>query len=437
MKRPYVDFVVAAAVAASTLAGGAAAQEQGAPRLRIGLVVPSKTGEIPVQASVNDFVGEGALLGARLAEVALVEDAGRRGVNLEILLANAPRPEAAERAARRLVELEQVDALIGGIGEGQAALLRDIAEDAGVVFLNIGSSADSLRREGCGRFTFHVAASASMYLDAMAALATAQGLTRWFVVHEDSADGRTLADDARAARARHLPMGEIVGTAVVAPGQASYLAEIGAAVDSGAEVVFLLLGAVDQIVFLGQQESAAPDLPTLAFPDLLSQTRDYLSSARYFAPTTNPRHRIALWETSVTTGAAGAFNDAFTSRFGAPADPTAWAAYYGISILLDAAEAAGTGSPSALVAALESPGREFDVAKGPGISFRPWDHQLRQPLHHIEVDQEVEWSRLSLPARIGLASLAAVVPEIAEDSSDAAGVLDRFGDDAARSSCRF
>lgn len=60
-----------------------------------------------------------------------------------------------------------IGAYVGGLDAGQCARIADVASSRGVVYLNAGCAADSLRREGCTRTMFHVAASDAMLGDAV------------------------------------------------------------------------------------------------------------------------------------------------------------------------------------------------------------------------------------------------------------------------------
>ncbi|HTN61124.1 MAG TPA: ABC transporter substrate-binding protein [Devosia sp.] len=429
-------FLAAGSAAFSiSLLGRASAQDKALKPLRVATVFPSATGQSVIKASINDYIGDAGRMGAELADNLVGGPASQQGVQLKVLLANAPTVEAAIRAGERLVETEDIHALIGGIGAGQAEVLASIAEKAGIPFFNVGETADAFRGASCGRHTFHVEASDAMYLDALANLSMAQNYGRWFVVHEDSESGTALLQRAKIALTR-AGAGEVVGAASVPTGKLLYTDEIAAAGSSGADVVVLLLDDADQIAFLSQQEQASLKLASLTLPRTLTQTRDYIAAARYRAPTTNPTHRIALWETTMTGNGAGDFNDRFRAQYGEPADPTAWSAYHAIKIITDTVQAIGTTEPDAVIAYLENPDTTFDLLKGPGVSFRPWDHQLRQPLYAIKVDQESQWSRSSLDSRIGIAAFDAEVPVLAGDD-DPRERLDTLGDDASTLACKF
>jgi ABC-type branched-subunit amino acid transport system substrate-binding protein len=229
----------------------------------------------------------------------------------------------------------------------------------------------------------------------------------------------------------------LAGSAATTVQQPLYLSELRAAIEAGADAILLLVGAADQIAFLAQQENFGNELSTLTFPSAVTQTRNYIASSRIPAPETNPRHRFALWETTLASNGAGTFNDRFMTRWGEVTEPTAWAAYHSVQILFEAALAAGSLDASALIQFLESPEAVFDVRKGPGVSFRSWDHQLRQPLYVVRVDQEAPWSWTSVTSRVGIAGLAAELPGAVSPGASAVDRLDQFGDGPGDPACRF
>ncbi|PJN92877.1 hypothetical protein CNY89_25730, partial [Amaricoccus sp. HAR-UPW-R2A-40] len=81
----------------------------------------------------------------------------------------------------------------------EAEALSEVAEEAGVLFLNAGATADRLRQD-CREMTFHVEPSAAMYLDALLGWFVRAGFRRWHFVHDDSPESVARHDRARAAR---------------------------------------------------------------------------------------------------------------------------------------------------------------------------------------------------------------------------------------------
>ena len=98
---------------------------------------------------------------------------------------------------------------------------------------------------------------------------------------------------------------------------------------------------------------------------------------------------------------------------------TSWAAWAALKLVGEAVVRAGASDGDALVAFLES-APPFDGHKGEALTFRRWDHQLRQPLYVAGPRKREE----------GGGPLAAV--------ADVGGKnLDALGTAMADSRCRF
>jgi hypothetical protein len=117
-------------------------------------------------------------------------------------------------------------------------------------------------------------------------------------------------------------------------------------------------------------------------------------------------------------------------------DPSGWAAYAAVKILFEAVAATGSSESSVLLEYLESAEAIFDVHKGVGLSFRPWDHQLRQPLYLVKIDPEAEWG-MQLSRRVDLAELVGELPALYLPEADPLERLDQLGDGPDESRCSF
>ena len=363
------------------------------------------------------------------------EEAAAAGIELVLGMANAPTHEAAVRAGERFVSAG-IDALIGGVGQGQAEALSRVAEEARIPFFNV-SAADHELRHACRRFTFHVAPSAAMYLDAMVQWGASQGYQRWFIVHESTPEGETLAQRATQAISRFGEDVVAIDAASAARGEAFYGPQLDAAEAAGADTILLLLDFIDQVAFLGQQESLRVDIPVVPFPEATAQTRTYINSFSAIDLETSPDYRIAMWDASINDGEGGAFNERYISRFGAVADPQAWAAYSAVKILFEAVRGASSVEGDALADYLGTSGAQFAVMKGGGVSFRPWDHQLRQPLYVIRVDHDNEWVQATPTTHVGAAEVERTLPLISNSGGDPIAILDTLGDGPNDLACDF
>lgn len=379
-----------------TAPGGATAP-QVEDDLRIGIVLPTLTGVDPVFPMGAELIGEPALRGAVLAAERLDVDPQRP---VELLVASAPSAAAAARAARRLATVQGADVLIGGLGDGQQKVIGAVAAEFEVPFLDIGggpggsglemgAEPDS-RGESSGRVcrltTFTVGANDNMYLEAMARAIEADGIDSWFVLHTDSAAGIERYEHLAAALERVAPSGEELGREAVIPGQPLYLPAFDAVAASGAEAVVLLLEADAQLVFLGQYETAEVGAVVYGFPAQIAQTRQFYAALAHDAHDTGAGPRIALWDASAPDGEE--LNQLFLARWGYPMDPTAWAAYAAVKVTVDAAAAAGSSDPEALIDHLTSEDAEFELHKGTPLSFRRDDRQLQQPLYILRLQPD-------------------------------------------------
>jgi ABC-type branched-subunit amino acid transport system substrate-binding protein len=429
--RRQLLAVGGAAVGSAGLFGSAARAQAGPDTLTVGAVFPSRSGLGRVLTSVNDFTGEAARDGSLLAEQRIGIIGDQSGVRLTVLQASSPTPAAAIRAAERLVEFNHVDALVGGVGDGQLEVLLPIAERAGIPLFNVGTPDLAFRREGCSRNLFHIEASDAMYLDAMIMWSAARGNRRWFVVYENDARGQARQMAAVNAIAKHGAGGEAVGGASVIPEQPIYFNEIEQARRAGADAILVIINSIDQIAFFGQLDAAQIDVELVPFPDPTSQTRDFILALRQITRGYTPTHRFQLWDPTLADNGAADFQDIYLSRFAAPADPTGWASYQAVNVLLEAVLQTGSKELDAVASYLERPDVEFDVLKGPGVSFRPWDHQLRQPLYAIEIDVDYQVQAAligaQLESQLAVARVETMIPGDGP-TDDPVAWLDQLGD---------
>jgi ABC transporter substrate binding protein (PQQ-dependent alcohol dehydrogenase system) len=133
---------------------------------------------------------------------------------------------------------------------------------------------------------------------------------------------------------------------------------------------------------------------------------------------------VVAWHPSLTRFGADTLNKRFQNRFGRPMTAEGWAAWMSVKIIWEASLSVKSGEARAIAAHLERETTKFDGHKGQPLSFRPWDHQLRQPVYATIIDGE------------GAAQMVRELPDQAAVGSTR-DALDRLGESAATSSCRF
>ncbi len=397
--------------------------------LRVGVVIPMPTRGRTFIAGVNDLVGNAARMGALQAEGVVNQSGGATDRDVRVLLASSPSAEAAKRAADALLALGEVDALVGGIGDGQAEALADLADARGVPFVNIGSPS-LLLREQCRPSTFHVQPSAGAYLDAMVRLyRDGPAPQRWYVVYEEGQEGEALI--ARAEAAAQAVGDAVVGSRAITKARPVYFDLLDEAKSLGADVVAVLLDAADQVALIGQAEDGGYSLRMAPFPDPLTQTREFLAATNRYGAGRDVQ-RIQLWEPTLGAPAAAAMNERFASRWGQPFDAPAWAAYEAVAVLTDAARRADSSDGAALAAALLEVDAGDLGGKTGDVAFRQADHELRQPMYVVSINANAQWGT-TLTQRLAAGRLAGTLP----DGALGAAELDQLGGTLGGAACGF
>lgn len=410
--------------AMASLAAPALAQT--APRLRVGAVLPLGGPDLPLAPANLGRPARAALDGLTLSAEDAAQNAGLFGGGVDLLVANAFTPEAARRAAERLITHDRVSVLVGGFTTEDALVLSEAAATTGTLFVNIAAPQDALRRI-CDPLTFHVEASAAMYLDALAGWFVRAGHRRWLVVHSDDADGQALMArlDSRLGGAHWGA--RLAGAVAVDPAARDLRAAAREMARTDADMVLLLTDWMTQLDLLAAAESVGTQLPVTGFPWAAAQTRWFYGASRQAAPEAGRSYRATLWEPTLDSYGARELNARFAARWGRPMDAPAWAGYQAVKIATEANLRTSSLSGRDLAAWLSDPATVFDLHKGIGASFRPWDRQLRQSLYLVQIAAAAEGgSELErLEAR---AALTGELPTIYMPGTDPVQRLDQIGD---------
>lgn len=130
--------------------------------------------------------------------------------------------------------------------------------------------------------------------------------------------------------------------------------------------------------------------------------------------------RAAAWDPSLARFGADTLNDRFRARFDAPMTADAWTAWLAVKILWESSLRMRASDPAKLAAYLVRDTTQFDGHKGQALSFRSWDHQLRQPVYVMRDGR-----------------VAGQQPASASGDETTRDALDRIGTTAAQSTCRW
>ena len=422
-----VGLVLAAS--AGLLVGPAAPQDGLEGSVRIGIIVPTipEDATEPWQRAVATGAEHGAILG--LEEHAF--NAQLFGVDFDVVFETASGPADVIAAAERLLNDHGVYGVIGGYTLPEAIALGTWAEQRRVTFLNVGVQSDVLRNEMCFATAFHVEPSAAMYLDALAGWYVRAGFRRWYVVTGDDAESEALhARLSWAADTRHFGVDE-VGATTLTESTDTGAALRNAIEDSRADVLILLVDAEDQLRIMRDLDAAGLDIEVVAYPYPETQTRAFFIASREAAPNLGTNHRAVSWEATIDAYGGREYNARFRLRFdGEPMDSVAWATFHAVKILFEAVFFGGASGAEAALKYMTLPTSVFDLHKGIAVTFRDWDHQLRQSMFLVKISESSE-------NVFDMGLLVGELPAIYMPGTDPVERLDQLGDLENRSGCRF
>lgn len=141
-------------------------------------------------------------------------------------------------------------------------------------------------------------------------------------------------------------------------------------------------------------------------------------------PTDASALRTMTWDSRLERFGAAQLNARFAAQFHRPMDSAAWSGWVAVKIAWEASQRARSTDATGMVSYLERESSQFDGQKGVPLSFRRWDHQLRQPLY---VDRANANRQSDAPPDM--------VP--AANSGSASSALDVLGTSEAGSACRW
>lgn len=419
------------AVAATYLGRGfAQAQMPAAQTLRLGLILPDPTVTTAIEAASQKFVHQNAQNAWTMAGEELGANAEMFGQTLELKTVTAASPEEAAAAAEALIDEDEVFVFAGAFDDATGLALSAVARDKQVPFFNLGATTDALRNASCDPYTFHLQASAAMYLDSLTDWYVRAEFRDWFYVYSADEAGQALYDRVVKARdTRHFAAKE-VGSLTLDPASSDYADVVSQIQDSGAQVVLLLVDAQKQLELMTALDAAQAQVQVTGFPYPATQTRAYFAASREAAPIVGTGNRAELWEAKIDAYGARELNERYLERFEVPMDGPAWAAYQAVKIGYEAAAFGGGTEADKVITYLESPNTNFDVYKGIGVSFRPWDHQLRQSLFLVDINDAAQ-------TPFDYAIMVGELPEIYMPGTDPIERLDQIGDLEADSQCQL
>jgi ABC transporter substrate binding protein (PQQ-dependent alcohol dehydrogenase system) len=243
--------------------------------------------------------------------------------------------------------------------------VSDLPEAKGAVIFNVRSSSDELRQENCRRNVFHIIPNWAMRADALAQYLSWKKWRRWLVVY-----GTTPGDKEYLGAIRRAA--QKFGAKIV--DERSYAFDAGSRrTDSGHQQIQTQMPMLTQ---------GAPEYDVIFASDVGEAFGDYLLFRTYEPrPVVGSQGLQAVaWHRAFEQYGGTQLQNRFekqAKRLMTERDFTAW---LGVRVVGEAVTRTAKNAAADVNAFILSD--DFAVAgfKGIGLTFRRWDHQMRQPV---------------------------------------------------------
>lgn len=355
----------------SALALGFAVSTASAEEVKIGALM-SMTGDLQAY-------GETSLNGIKLAIKQVNEAGGAAGNTLAVAVGDdQTNPQVGVDAAKKLVEIEKVAAMVGGLASGVTIpVAKSVSAPAGVVQISGASTSPALSGLDEGDVLFRTIPSDAFQGVALASVVSEKGVKNVSVLYINNDYGEGLAK--AFASAYEAKGGKVTANLAFEPGNASYRGELQKAADGGPEALVLIAYPENGNIIL-KQSLEEGFFKAFIFTDGM-KAPEVISAIG--AANLNGSFGTAP-EAVADSAAAKNFRDAYQKEFGElPPKPFIDSAYDATILIALAMEKAGSADRKAIHAALR------DVANPPGEPILPGEFAKAKEL--IKAGKDIDY----------------------------------------------
>ena len=327
----HIGLIYRPQPAPSSYDAEAAPEDEGLAGAKMGIADNNTTGRFTKQTYVLD-------------DVALTDD----------------KPDAVA-AAKELVA-KGVRYIILALPADAVLAVSDAVKDSGVVVLNAAAPDDRLRGADCRANVFHILPSRAMLTDALAQYLTVMRWRKVFLIV-----GPTDADKAYADAVRNSARKFALKITAEKPWTFGPLAKARGDTPTRVEAMVFTRGLDYDMAIVADEEGDWGDYVSYRTVDPRPVGGTQALTSTTWSPV------LETW------GAAQAQNRfrRMASRLMRPLDYQVWAA---VRTVGEAVTAKKTSDPAVIGPYLVEPDFTLPAYKGVPLSFRPWDHQLRQAI---------------------------------------------------------
>ncbi|MDP4026202.1 ABC transporter substrate-binding protein [Methylobacterium sp. NEAU 140] len=307
-------------------------------------------------------------------------------------------PGAVE-AAKDLVG-KGVRYLVLALPADEVLAVADAVKGSGAAVFNAGAPDDRLRGADCRANVYHVLPSRAMLTDALSQYLAVMRWRKIFLIV-----GPTDADKAYADAVRNSAKKFALKITAEKPWTFGPLAKARGDTPTRAEAMVFTRGVDYDMAVVADEEGDWGDYVPYRTVDPRP-----VGGTQALTPTT--------WSPVLETWGAAQAQNRFRRLAGRLMRPLDYQVWMAVRTVGDAATAKKTSDPAVLVPYLTDPAFGLPAYKGVSLSFRPWDHQMRQPVIVVQPK-----------------ALVSVAPE--QGFLHQRTPLDTLGVDQPETTCRF
>ena len=201
------------------IAGGCVSKEDGNDKPVTDMKSDIKIGVLITKTGGLGPIGEGMENGAKLAALEINKQ-GINGRNVTLIIEDTgTNPAKAAEAAKKLIEMDKVQVIIGGVASSETLAVAPMANNGKVVLISASSTAPSVT--DAGEYVFRVIGSDKLQGDAIAQLVMAKNFTKPVILVENNDYGIGL-ENVFKAKFR----GTVVNSIHYEKGKADYRTEL-------------------------------------------------------------------------------------------------------------------------------------------------------------------------------------------------------------------
>jgi branched-chain amino acid transport system substrate-binding protein len=343
--------------------------------IKIGILLP-KSGTYTVQ-------GENGHNGAVLA----VEDFGGSvlGRPIQLIWEDESTPQASVQRMRKMIEVDKVVAVDGGINSGTILAMMPVALQNKILLMASGPNATEITGKDCSRYTFRVDLPNHVTVQTIFPTLWQSGkVKRWYLLSASYAWGVDADNQMRAYLKKVDPAHVIVGHDQAPLGTNDFSAFLLKMRAGNPQVAWVTFGGSDLTSFLKQFQGIGMIGKVVVSSPIVNDS-DLWAAGPQSATGVYPK--IWNYTSPYNTPKANDFAKRYMAQFGYPPESEGWQDWFGVTAILTAIQKTGSTDSKKLVDFLEN--YKFEGIKPMPIYFRSWDHQLIQPTYAAVVKPQI------------------------------------------------